>query len=272
MKKILYLLLLLFVTVVHAQETDSMTDPLEGLYEFTPQNDSLIVQRYMAYLNTDFEGVHENGEKLYPNTRYTDCQITHDPDDNFKIFVFSGDDCGMHCNGMYTSVTQYSSGLFEQESGFNPIESLVKMGTDRYAIVTSQWYGGLMGVTTLELSVYVLGRNRLETEQLFNSGKNWPGSIAVNYGERTHTFKVENPWWGDFDTFYLRFDPQTSTISYSYTYNRGYDEEYADYIPANIRPKDDSGDGVQVTGEFVIDNGEITRFKERFERIKLPRD
>jgi hypothetical protein len=272
MKATISLLVLLFATVTRAQTDSIAADPLDGLYEYTPQNDSLIVHRYMAYLNMEFNGVDENGEMIYPNTRYTDCQITRDPDDNFKIFVFSGDDCGMHCNGMYASVTQYASGVFERDSGFNPIKSFEKIGEGRYAVVTSEWYGGLMGFTTLDLSVYTLGYNRLGIEQMFNSGKGWPGSITVNYGEATHWFHIENPWWGDYDNFYLRFDPETNKIAYSYTYSKRYDENYANYIPKNVIPKDENVEAVQVTGEFILDKGEITRFKERFEEIKIQRD
>lgn len=272
MKKTISLFILLLATVCHAQETDTIADPLDGLYEYTPQNDSLIVFRYMAYLNMDFNEVDENGEKVSPNTGYTECKITYDPDDNFKIFVFSGEDCGMHCHGMYTSLTQYASGVFEQESGFNPIESFEKIGEGRYAVVTSEWYGGLMGFTTLELSLYTLGRNKLEAEQLFNSGAVRPGSLAVNYGERTYSFRIENPWWGDFDRFYLRFDPETNKISYSYTYTKGYDDDYANYIPKNVIPKDEDAEAVQVIGEFILSKGEITKFKEQFEKIKLQRD
>jgi hypothetical protein len=271
MKKI-FSLLLLFVTVSYAQETDSIPDPFEGFYEYTPETDSLIVSRYMAYLNAEFDGVDENGKKLYPDTRYTDCQITQDPDDNFKIFVFSGDDCGMRCLPMYASLIQFASGVFDRDSEFEFIKSFHKIEDGRYAIVTTQSYGGMMGMSELELSIYSLGRNRLEAEQMFNSGKGWPGSIANNYGERTHSFHIENPWWGDYDNFYLRFDPETSKIAYSYTYSKRYDENYAGYIPKNLTPKDEDNEAVQVTGEFILNNGEITKFKEDFSKIKIQRN
>jgi hypothetical protein len=272
MKKTISLLILLFATVCHAQETDSIPDPLEGLYDYTPQNDSLIVFRYMAYLNTEFDEVDENGEKIHPGSGYKECQITYDPDDNFKIFVFSGDDCGMHCNGIYTSLTQYASGVFERGSGFDSIESLQKIGEGRYAVVMSKWYGGMMGTTEQDLYIYSLRRNRMEAEQLFNSGKSQPGSLAVNYDGRTYSFHIENPWWGDFNKFYLRFDTETNKISYSYTYSKRYDENYAGYIPKNLIPKDEDNEAVHITGEFILDKGEIAKFKEQFEKIKIQRD
>lgn len=272
MKKTISLFILLLATVCHAQETDTIANPLDGIYEYSPQNDSLIISRYMTHLNQQFVEYDEDGNRYEINARYNDAQVVYAPDDAFKVFCFSGDQCGAHCNSMFTSVTQYASGVFERDSGFSTIVSLQKIGEGLYAVVSSDWSGGLMGGSSLGLSIYTLGRNSLEAEQMFNSGTGWPGSIAVNYGDSTYSFSINSPWWGDYDRFSLRFDPKTYKISYSYTYSKGYDNDYADYIPKNVRPKDDNAEAVQITGEFILDKGEITKFKEQFEKIKLPRD
>jgi hypothetical protein len=116
--------------------------------------------------------------------------------------------------------------------------------------------------------MFTLGRNELYFDEAFKNVKKWPGSLGAAYGERTVLLERWNPWWGAEDKYSLTYNLKDKKVAYSYTYNNNAEGGYDDFIPKKILPLS-ADEAVQITGEFILDNGSITHFKEQFEKINI---
>jgi hypothetical protein len=262
MKKLFILLTLFTLVAANAQgDNAALINPFEGLEAYTPKNDSIIIKRYLAKLNAllDRYGNPADSKKTYQNGA-----VTYAPDDTFKLFIFKGTYCDKGlCDETVYSVTQYATGKVEENSGHSPIVSMYKLGEGRYLTIGSLGLTAPSKGSALTLSITTTHNYKTDIEPLFTTDPDW---ATANYGG--YYFKIVNPDWAPTERFYLRYDPETYMVSYSYTYFYGYGRDYPDYIPKVVQPKNQN-EAVQVTGGFMLKQGKSTGFKEQYESITI---
>jgi hypothetical protein len=121
---------------------------LEGFQVYNPKLDTIILDKMHQILDTNFIDFDKTG-KLKRNSLIggydeDSGKVVYAPDNSFKVFTFSGDGCGAHCNGAYYSVIQTQTGKFI-ETGFKEVYDILKTGENQYVIFQKSWSGGTAG-------------------------------------------------------------------------------------------------------------------------------
>ncbi|MEL1244285.1 hypothetical protein AAEO56_08450 [Flavobacterium sp. DGU11] len=249
--------------------TKSNITVFEGT-DFSAKYDSIIIQRGLDKLNGEMALDYFDEENKISgsiNGGYYEGNVHYSPDGLFKIFVFTGDSCGAHCSNIFESYVQFASGKVSDDVGFADILSLEKYDKDTYISIDSSWSGGTIGGNTLSLSLFSIENNSLTFHPLIYAAEAEPAlQRFVDYQQPQ--FSIFSPWWAS-DLGKIEYDSALHKVNYSYMDSGSDPESLAKYIPEDkLHFKSD--EGLLVTGEFTIENGELTDFKEVYKIQKVP--
>lgn len=237
--------------------------------DFSAKYDDIIIQRGLDKLNGEMALDYFDEENKISgsiNGGYNEGKVHYSPDGLFKIFVFAGEGCGAHCSSIFVSYVQFASGAVSDDVGFADILSLEKYDKDTYISIDSSWSGGTIGGNTLSLSLFSIDNNSLTFHPLIYAAEAEPAlQRFVDYQQAQ--FSIFSPWWAS-DLGKIEYDSALHKVNYSYMDSGSYPESLAKYIPEDkLHFKSD--EGLLVTGEFTIENGELTDFKEAYKIEKV---
>lgn len=244
------------------------TSTLIGLDTYSPERDDDIMEAYLMILDSSYYVYDETDNSLHRSAGgMQEAEVFYAPDSAFKIFSFSGEDCGAHCNGSYVSIAQFPSGKFV-ETGFARVNGIYKTGNDdHYVVLHSGWSGGTMSSASMCMNLV-----RLETDSLY------PGTFEFDSLSTEHYLG-------------LRFDEKESVIFYAYwfipcrlsmefnatsnrvfySYGFGYadniSKEFLQLLPVEYYPAEN--EALCVEGEFTLKNNRISGHTIRFSLEKM---
>jgi hypothetical protein len=160
-----------------------------------------------------------------------DGKITYAPDSLFKIYIISGESCGMYCNPFSESYAYSADNVklaFSDEFSFTDITDIFTLPDNKYLVLQESWgrAASVLSVNCLRASLVSLRNDSLIFYLMINTDsaarfKNEEYNSDDIYYERTGlSFCQESP--GPVFEPGVHYNPSTRELSYSFGRNYAY--------------------------------------------------
>lgn len=241
---------------------------LQGLDRYHSDLDTAIMKAYLAILDSSFYYYKETDNSIwrFPGGMY-EAGAFYPSDSAFKLFSFSGEDCGASCNGRFTSIVQFPSGKFAETEFFGVFAIYKTGGNNEYIVLQRAWSGGTMSTNSVWLNLV-----RLENDSLFPVAFEYDSLITQQYlefpGYQDGSICMYSYWYVPCNLDMV-FDPSTNKIHYSQGFDFRYNasEEYFNLLPKEFQPGEN--EALCVEGEFILQGNKINAHKISFTVEKL---
>lgn len=203
---------------------------------------------------------------------YHNYTIRYAPDSAFRIFTFIGEDCGAHCNGMYSNLVQFENTTWDKYRDAQ-VDTILPFTDSLYIIHSTAQWTGTMGGTSKGFKIVKNGVDNLVPIQITPVITDSTSMLSKYFGSpyESYEFRIYNHWSAPDLVLNTTVLHSGVNVNYEYMFDYSFYESLEHKIPPKIYARYSKSGGslhLNVKGDFTIANGGIVDFKEEYELLK----